>query len=126
MLAAAEFLFQVTWLPDDVAYGAGEGDVDILFGGNMRNMEHIAAASAMTQSILLGATEAGLRTYWSSGGVLRSREVFDHLGIPEGEILLGAVFLFPDDVGESHIKPGKLRELRGTLKDWSVWCEIDP
>ena len=119
MLAAAEALCLVTWLPEEG--GKGEGDA---FAGTLINMENIAAASAVVQNLLLLATEAGLRSYWSSGGVLRGPELFDWLEIPAAEILLGAVYLFPADVGGSDVLPGKLREKRGELDDWSAWRDV--
>lgn len=119
MLAAANALCLVTWLPEEGA--KSEGDA---FAGTTINMENIAAASAAVQNLLLLATEAGLRSYWSSGGVLRGPEVFEKLDIPSAEILLGAVLLFPADVGGAEIMPGKLREKRGALNDWSAWREI--
>ena len=119
MLAAAEALLQVTWLPEPGAPAEGEA-----FEGSLTNMEHIAAAGAAIQNLLLLAAEAGLRSYWSSGGVMRGPELFQMLGIPEQEILLGAVFLFPADVAGADVMPGKLRDKRGALADWSVWREI--
>lgn len=121
MLAAAEALLQVTWLPEPEADPAGDGG----FVGSLTNMEHIAAASAAVQNLLLLATEAGLRSYWSSGGVLRGPEVAEWLGTPPGEILLGSVFLFPAEIGSAEAMPGKLRDKRGGLGDWSVWRELD-
>ncbi len=124
MLAAAEFLLQVSWLPDRITNDTEPVENEELFSGDIRNMEHIAAASAMTQSLLLAATDAGFRTYWSSGGVLRSPEVFKHLGIPADEILLGSVFLCPQDVGDAEVKPGKFHDMRGSLDDWSAWRDM--
>lgn len=123
MLAAADALLQVTWLPDlqDIDDRTEGQD----FVGSLRNMEHIAAAAAAVQSFLLLATEKGFQTYWSSGGILRSDTVFKRLGIPENQILLGSVFLFPQDVGPSDVKPGKLRDKRGSLADWSTWCPVE-
>lgn len=85
----------------------------------MANMEHIAAASAAVQSFLLAATERGLTTYWSSGGYLRDAATFDYLGIPTEHILLGAVFVFPNDGGERI--PGGMRDKRSSHAGWSRW-----
>lgn len=121
MLAAADALLQVTWLPDlqDLDSVAENQE----FVGSLRNMEHIAAASAAVQSFLLLATQKGYRTYWSSGGVLRSDAVFERMGIPLEQILLGSIFLFPQDVGSAEIKPGKMRDKRGTTDGWSAWLK---
>ena len=116
MLAAADALILVAWTPS--------GEADELFAGSLVNMEHVAAGGAMIQSLLLAATVAGYRTYWSSGGVLREPPVTRWLGIPDGEILLGAVFLFPGQVPDERVKTGKWREARGEVGDWSRWCEV--
>ena len=79
----------------------------------------IAATSAAVQSFLLAATERGLTTYWSSGGYLRDAATFDYLGIPTEQILLGAVFVFPNDGGERI--PGGLRDKRSGHAGWSRW-----
>ncbi len=121
MLSAAQYLLQVTWLPDEANEASTQGGA--LFIGTIRNMEHIAAASAMVQSLLLAATDAGMKTYWSSGGPLRSSEAFDYIGISRKELLLGAIFLFPAESKNAEEKPGKMRELRGELSDWSLWCD---
>lgn len=115
MLAACDALVLATWTPDQC------DDDHLMFEGTERNMEHIAAASAAVQNLILLATEAGYRTYWSSGGVLRTPAVFERFDIPLCEILLGAIFIYPDDVGSSEIKEGKLKDARGELEDWSRW-----
>lgn len=119
MLAAASALIQATWLPNP------SSDTDAgLFAANLGNMEHIAAASAAIQNLLLAATARGIRNYWSSGGVLRDQEVFDWLQIPAREILLGAVFLFPSDIDGMESAPGKLRDARGPLTDSTRWVSL--
>jgi len=125
MLAAAEYLVQVTWLPDEgTLENRNAGKDKAAFSGTLRNMEHIAAASAFVQSLLLAGEEKGFRTYWSSGGALKSASVFDYLGIPDTQLLLGSIFLFPSQVENAEVKPGAMRDARGSVQDWSVWCEI--
>lgn len=125
MLAAADYLIQVTWLPDVGTILPVSKDKNApQFHGTLRNMEHIAAASAFVQSLLLAAGDAGFATYWSSGGALRSSEIFNHMGIAETEILLGSVFLFPSETQNSEIKPGSWSDKRGGVADWSFWFEI--
>ena len=125
MLAAAEFLFQVTWLPDeDTIIDRDAGKEEPAFVGTLRNMEHIAAASAFTQSLLLAGEEQGFMTYWSSGGALKSADTFNYLKISLNELLLGAIFFFPKDVEHAEIKSGAMKEARGTIDDWSKWCDI--
>lgn len=117
MLFAADALLQVTWLPDP---SEEAGDV-ALFEGNLRNMEHIAAGSAAIQNMLLTATSMNIPNYWSSGGVLRSEELYKMLGIDTKEILLGSVFLFPEgaDIPKDHkVGLGGLRDKKGDLNQW--------
>lgn len=118
MLAACDAMVLATWTPD-----VANNDLkdDVLFEGTERNMEHVAAASAAVQNLLLLATEAGWRTYWSTGGVLRTPQVFDRYGISNSEILLGAIFIYPQEVGDAEIRKGKLCDARGDISDWSRW-----
>ncbi|MDQ8205103.1 nitroreductase family protein [Pelagicoccus sp. SDUM812003] len=120
LLAASSILIQITWLPNSEPMpAAGE-----LFAPTLENMEHIAAASAAAQNILLAATAHDLPNYWSSGGALRSPEVFQWLGIPPREILIGALFLFPSDLSKTEVSGGKLRDKRGAPSQWSRWIAI--
>ena len=123
MLAMADALVLVTWRPAGAR--RAESDPSGPFDGTLVAMEHVAAGGAMIQSLLLAATAAGHRTYWSSGGVLRGAPVWDWLGVPHEELLLGAVFLFPTEGGR-ETRPGKWRDVRGTVEDWSAWCEVGP
>jgi nitroreductase len=114
LLAAADALVVATWLPDP------GGDASQLFDPGMRNMEHIAAAGAAVQNLLLAATSRDLHSYWSSGGVLRGPELFEALHIPTTEIVLGTVFLSHKNSGEAlSYVPGKLHDLRGGVKGFS-------
>ena len=124
MLWASDIMMVMTWLPD--VFGE-QGDVDNLaaeqlpFTGTIRNMEHIAAASAATQNVLLGATARGLPNYWSSGGMLRQKELRDFLKIPLNELMLGCLFVFPkdSDVRVCDVKSGKLRDQGKEIELWS-------
>ena len=118
MLAASEAMVLATWTPDAANDDLSE---NILFEGTERNMEHVAAASAAVQNLLLLATEAGWRTYWSTGGVLRTSQIFNRYNISNSEILLGAIFIYPQDVGDAEIRKGKLCDARGNVSDWSRW-----
>ena len=125
MLSAASFLFQVTWLPDEnTIINRDAGKEEQAFLGTMRNMEHIAAASAFIQSLLLLGEEQGFMTYWSSGGALKSARVFEHLEIPLSELLLGSIFFFSKDVDHAEIKMGAMKDARGEVGDFSRWCKI--
>lgn len=119
MLAAADALILTTWLPEHSHKHSRR------FHPNLKNMEHIAATGAAIQNLLLAATSRGINTYWSSGGIIRKSPVLEFLGIPKQEILLGAIFLFPDEYPESvQTKTGKNREAKGTLKDYFEWVEM--
>jgi nitroreductase len=144
MLAAADALIQVTWLPNPSSPGSGgvagvdgcnkdshSGVAESLFEPTLENMEHIAAASAAIQNLLVAATARGIPNYWSSGGpLLRSPDIFDWLGIPRSEILLGSIFLF--DPSFANVDEGvptsgltvvssKLRNRRTTRDKWMRW-----
>jgi len=123
MLAAADALVLATWLPnpprkDQVDQPHDRGG---LFDPTLENMEHLAAASAAVQNLLLAATERGIANYWSSGGALRSDATFEQLSIPTTELLLGAVFLFPSASDGVQINPSKLRDQRTPAAQWSRW-----
>lgn len=120
MLGAAAALVQATWLPNPP-----RGAVTGLFEATEENMEHVAAAGAAVQNLLLAATARGIRTYWSSGGALRGPEAFGWMGIPAGEILLGSIFLFPADTADAEVAPGSHRDRRGVPSDWARWAELD-
>ncbi|PID66234.1 MAG: hypothetical protein CR975_03940 [Gammaproteobacteria bacterium] len=92
MLNSADYLMQVTWCPQPQP----QADSDALFAGHLVNMEHIAASGAAIQNVLLTATALGYENYWSSGGVLRETFTYEQLSIESAEILLAALFIFPN------------------------------
>ncbi|MEM7480029.1 MAG: nitroreductase family protein [Acidobacteriota bacterium] len=108
LAAAASVVILVTWLPQFYELAArSDGQVAI-------DEEHLAAASAMVQNLLLLLTEQGMGTYWGSGGVFRKPEMFDYLGIPRGERLLAALhveYREMMDPGKER-RPGKNRHKR--------------
>ncbi|MEM6331648.1 MAG: nitroreductase family protein [Planctomycetota bacterium] len=118
LAAGCGALVLVTWLPefyDPAAQAASSIPRDKQV---QRDEEHLAAASAMVQNLLLLLTAHGMGTYWSSGGTLRGPEVAQRLGIPAGERMLAAVFV---DYAETtnpagSRKPGAHRDSRST--DW--------
>ena len=121
MLSAADALLMATWLPNPSAEPPLNSQ---LFDPTLGNMEHIAAASAAIQNLLLAATARGISNYWSSGGILRTPETFELLGIPQTEILLGAIFLFPDEIGSAERVGSKLRDKRCPASTWSRTVSI--
>lgn len=119
MLAAADGLIITTWLPERTR------KLSRKFHPNLKNMEHIAATSAAIQNLLLAATSRGINAYWSSGGIMRKTKVLEFMGIPKHEILLGAIFLFPDEIPESaQTKTGKNADKRGEIGDYMDWVEM--
>lgn len=125
MLAAADSLMITTWLPEPDNFF--EKNSKIIYSGNLKNMEHIAAASAAIQNILIGATARSIPNYWSSGGILRSDQIFNLFKIPLNEILLGALFLFPKNSSERDvtIKPGVLRNKGKEINTWSKFVSLN-
>ncbi len=127
MLAAADALIQVTWLPNAPSC-TEQPENACLFEPTLDNLEHIAAAAAAIQNLLLAATAQGFLSYWSSGGLLRSQEVCSWLEIPPTEILLGAIFLFHEAVGHESTSVtrvgSKLRERRHTKDGWMRWVSL--
>lgn len=108
MLSACGALVLATWIPQFY-------DLDERTASQVAvDEEHLAAASAMVQNLLLLLTAHGMGTYWSSGGPLGSAPVFEHLGIPTSERLLAAVFVeYPETLGEPLDRlPGKHRDSR--------------
>jgi len=119
MLAAADSLIITTWLPEPSRKNTRT------FYPNLKNMEHIAAAGAAVQNLLLAATSRDINAYWSSGGVLRKPKTLSFLGIPNHEILIGAIFLFPDEFPESvETKTGKNVDKRGSTDDFMRWVQV--
>jgi nitroreductase len=90
------------------------------------NEEHLAAAAAATQNLLLAGEARGIQTYWSSGGVLTSSTCFALCGIPRTQKLLGAIFMFPPQTDSTmEIHEGKLHDRRSTPASWSTWLTLD-
>lgn len=123
MLAAADALILATWLPNaDPTATTAQGPT---FAVNLPNVEHIAATAAAIENLLLAATARGLSTYWSSGGeVLRTQATFELLGIPTDQLLLGAIFLFPSEIGDAELATSRLRSQRTPYTSWSRWIEL--
>lgn len=113
LAAACSALVLVTWIPEDAPASLGQSEDPVV----IRNEEHLAATSAMVQSLMLALTHHGMGTYWSSGGKLRGPGAFKYLGISGSERLLAALFIeYPEmqdsAYGETTRKPGALRNKR--------------
>ena len=116
ILSGSGAVVLATWLPDPSATGGAPELTE-------NNQEHIAAASAAVQNLLLAAEARGLRTYWATGGILKDKDVFGWLGIPANQILLGAIFMAPTELPHDMLETGSWREKRGEPSNWSVWIE---
>lgn len=124
LLAACSAMVLATWLPNPWRLPRPEGtDPDQLFEGTLDNMEHLAAASAAVQNILLSATARGYRSFWATGGPIRTAESLARIGVPNSQLSLGCVFLFGPDSKGAPTKPGPMRERRGAPEDWSRWVK---
>ncbi len=110
LLAGASACVLATWLPDPA-----QGDTPSF---TERNVEHVAAASAAVQNLLLAATARGWSSYWSTGGILKSPATFELLGVPAREELLGAIMLAAPDAPHAREIPGGLREEREDRSGW--------
>ncbi len=81
-------------------------------------LEEVAAVSAAIQNILLGATAAGIASFWSTGGMTHTHALKEHLGLGAEDIVMGLIFLGYTD---EPAKPG----LRTTVIDEKVkWVEF--
>ena len=111
LLSAAGATIIVTWLPNP-------SDRDGLEFSHA-NIEHVAAAGAAVQNLLLMAESENWDSYWSSGGALREPETFEKLGISTAEKLLGAIMLTPRNRVTDKSVSGGLHDKRGQVSDWS-------
>ena len=110
MLYGCGALVLVTWLPqfaDEPSPTPKQTAID---------EEHLAAASAMVQNLLLLLTSHGMGTYWSSGGKLGDAKFFEQMGLAPGQRLLAAVFIeYPETLDDQRDRlPGKHRDSRST------------
>ncbi|TVQ80416.1 MAG: hypothetical protein EA369_02720 [Bradymonadales bacterium] len=79
----------------------------------LRREENFAAAAAATQSLLLGATALGIRSFWSTGKLMRHDETRSLFGIPDEEIFVGGIWL-----GEGPIPPSPPRRPLEEVSQW--------
>lgn len=87
MLSACGAVVLVHWLPataDEIAEPGKREET---------NFEHLAAASAYVQNLLLLLTAAGLESYWASANLLDTGAVKQRLDIPLGWKLLAAIMV---------------------------------
>ncbi len=123
MLSACGALIITTWLPQFRGEDQQQEGVQNSIGLPKQTTiddEHLAAAAAMVQNLLLLLTANSMGTYWSSGGQFRTPEMFDRLGINRSELFLAGVFVeYPGTVDESVERvSGKQRNNRSQEHAW--------
>lgn len=116
LLSAAGAAIIVTWLPNP-----GSDDNPEFAHANI---EHVAAAGAAVQNLLLLAEAQAWDSYWSSGGALREPETFKLLGISASERLLGAIMLNPRTRDTDKSLPGGLYDQRGDVTQWARHVQL--
>lgn len=87
ILSACGAAVLVHWLP------AGPEEIAENPKREETNYEHLAAASAYVQNLLLLLTAAGAESYWASANLLDSAGVKQRLGVPASRKLLGAIMV---------------------------------
>lgn len=114
LLAGCSAAVLVTWLPEFDRETDRALKPQVAEEQRSRDEEHLAAASAMVQNLMLMLTAHGMGTYWSSGGALRKPDLFQYLGIPLVERFLAGIFIeYPEMAdGPKERKPGSHRDKR--------------
>ena len=119
MLDACSSMVLVTWIPQEHFENPAKLE--------KVNEEHLAAASAAVQNLLLALQARGFGTYWSSGGQLRDKSVFAKLNIDPSQKLLAAVFIdsefFTNDQNVDRIS-GSQRVKRSPDQEWLRSVEV--
>ncbi len=117
MLSACGCLVLVFWLPQ---FDQPADDKQIRI-----DEEHLAAAAAATQNLLIALTARGLKTYWSSGGFFRTNDMKLRLGIATKQKLLSAVFVdYGAETGVEFIG-GKQHANRQPYSAWTTTVSVD-
>lgn len=78
-------------------------------------LEEIAAASAAIENILIGATAAGIASFWSTGGLTHSHVLKEHLELGETDHVMGLVYLGYTD------EPAKEGSRNATIEEKVKW-----
>jgi len=77
-------------------------------------LEEIAATAAAIQNVLLGATAAGIASFWSTGGMTHHQVMKDFLQVNEEDVVMGILYLgYTDEKTE-----GKRQTL---IEDKVIW-----
>ena len=68
-------------------------------------LEEVAAASAAVQNMLLGASAAGLASFWSTGGMTHHPALKEYLRLGAEDIVLGLIFLgYTDEPAKEGVR----------------------
>lgn len=127
MLSACGACVLVSWLPQFPNVSTGTSSADDEKSATVSKSkqiqideEHLAAASAYVQNLMLLLTAANMGTYWSSGGQFRTAAMMDRLSMAPPRQLLAAVFVeFPEtNLGDIQRVPGKLSGKRASAESW--------
>jgi nitroreductase len=112
IFAGAGALVQATWLPE---------------GRPERDGEHLAAASAAVQNLLLAMHARGYASYWCSAPVLAQAASAQILGVDSAEAYLGSLFFgvaLPDVEEAERGFIGKMHARRTPgAAGWSSWTD---
>ncbi len=74
-------------------------------------VEEIAATSAAIENILLGATAAGIASFWNTGGMAHSMALKNHLGLREDDHVMGLIYLgYTDEPAKDGVRNTPLSE----------------
>lgn len=86
------------------------------------NEEHLAAAAAFAQNLLLLLEAAGMENYWASPGLLGHPAVRQRIGITAAEEIAAVVFAGyprPKDAA-AELLGGKNRSVRTPMQNWTA------
>lgn len=120
LLDACSFLVIVSWIPTSGKSSESLSEKKI----QQVNSEHLCAAAAFTQNLLLLAESLRWKSYWGSAGLLQTDCVLDAIGISRDQQITAAVYLqVPPRSGESPENqtelPGKMHKKRSDWKSWT-------
>lgn len=106
-------LVLVTWLPVSGLADPGRQ--------RMVNEEHLAAAAAMAENLLLMLEAGGMENYWASAGLLAAPPVRKYLALPDNQEIIAAIYAgYPRHSGAAvELASGKNRAVRSPFSAWT-------
>ena len=128
MLSACGACVLVSWLPQfSNSVSEDANPLAIATAKQIQiDQEHLAAAAAYVQNLMLLLTAANMGTYWSSGGQFRTTEMMERLSMASPQQLLAAVFVEFPETNSNDIQrvPGKLAQARANPDCWMNIVEL--